>query len=301
MKKPAAKAAARRPAPVRTSARTSVGPSIAASRGASRPAAVPSSSARAPSGAAATPRSQAGAARTPLYRQVLDTLRGDILKGVFPVGSQLPAEEALAARFQVSRNTVREALRHLRDRGLIASRQGAGTTVSGLGAAHGYVQEIDSITDLIQYAASIRYRVDRSELIAADAPLVSQIGGSVGQKWLRIEGLRYADGDAVPLCRTVVYVHADYAGVGRLVGRRKSAIYELIEDLYAEKIGEVEQTFCAYAASADIAKELQVEAGTVVVEVKRTYRTVSKKIAEVAVNQFPFDRFTFAMRLRRAP
>jgi len=123
---------------------------------------------------------------------------------------------------------------------------------------------------------------------------------SVGQKWLRIEGLRFADGDAVPLCRTVVYVHADYAGVGRLVGRRKSAIYELIEDLYAEKIGDVEQTFRAYVAPAVVARELEVESGTVVVEIKRVYRTTSKKIAEVAVNQFAFNRFTFAMRLRRA-
>jgi GntR family transcriptional regulator len=242
----------------------------------------------------------AGAARSPLYKQVLDALRGEILKGVFPVGCHLPTEEVLAARFGVSRNTVREALRHLRDGGLIASRQGAGTTVCRPGAAQGYVQEIDSIADLIQYAASIRYRVDRSELIVADRDLVAQIGGAIGQKWLRIEGLRYADGDTVPLCRTVVYVHADYAGVGRLVGRRKSAIYELIEDLYAEKIGEVEQTFCAYVASTDVARELEVEADSVVVEVKRSYRTLTKKIAEVAVNQFPFDRFTFAMRLRRA-
>jgi GntR family transcriptional regulator len=242
----------------------------------------------------------AGTLRTPLYQQVLDTLRGEILKGRFPVGSHLPTEEMLTARFGVSRNTVREALRHLRDGGLIASRQGAGTTVSRPGATQGYVQEIDSITDLIQYAASIRYRVDRSELVAADRKLAAQIGGAVGQKWLRIEGLRYADGATVPLCRTVVYVHADYAGVGRLVGRRKSAIYELIEDLYAEKIGEVEQTFRAYVASTDVTKELEVESESVVVEVKRVYRTMTKKIAEVAVNQFPFDRFTFAMRLRRA-
>jgi GntR family transcriptional regulator len=213
----------------------------------------------------------------------------------------LPTEAALTARFGVSRNTVREALRHLRDGGLIASRQGAGTTVSRPGAAQGYVQEIDSIADLIQYAASIRYRVDRSELVAADKKLLAQIGGTVGQKWLRIEGLRYADGDTVPLCRTVVHVHSDYAGVGRLVGRNKSAIYELIEDLYAEKIGDVEQIIRAYVAPAEVARELEIGAGTVVVEVKRIYRTVSRKIAEVAVNQFAFDRFTFAMRLRRAP
>ena len=130
---------------------------------------------------------------------------------------------------------------------------------------------------------------------------MSQIGGSVGQSWLRIEGLRSADEDTVPLCRTVVYVHADSAGVGRLVGRRKSASHELIEDLYAEKIGDVEQTIRADVASAAVGRELEVDSGTVLVENERAYRATSRKIAEVAVSRFAFNRFTLAIRLRGAP
>ena len=95
-------------------------------------------------------------------------------------------------------------------------------------------------------------------------------------------------------------MHADYAGVGRLVGRRKSASYELIEDLDAEKIGDVGQTCRADVAPAAVGRELEVESGTVLVESKRVYRTTSRKIAEVAVNQFAFNRFAFTMRLRRA-
>ena len=142
---------------------------------------------------------------------------------------------------------------------------------------------------------------DRSEPIDADKLLVSQIGGSVLQSWLRIEGLRSAAGDAVPLCRTTVYMRANSAGVGRLVGRRKSASHELIEDLYAEKIGDVEQTFRADVASAAVGWELEADSGTVLVESERVYRATSRKIAEVAVSRFAFNRFTFAMRLRGAP
>src|SRR3954462_7551670 len=65
----------------------------------------------------------------PLYVRVAHALKEEIVSGVYPVGSQLPAEDELCKRFSVSRYTVREALRLLRDDDLVASRQGAGTVV----------------------------------------------------------------------------------------------------------------------------------------------------------------------------
>jgi GntR family transcriptional regulator len=65
----------------------------------------------------------------PLYLQVVRALKDEIVSGVHPVGSQLPTEEELCARFSVSRYTVREALRRLREDNLVSSRQGAGTVV----------------------------------------------------------------------------------------------------------------------------------------------------------------------------
>jgi GntR family transcriptional regulator, transcriptional repressor for pyruvate dehydrogenase complex len=60
-----------------------------------------------------------------LYTQLAKMLA----KGDFPKGSRLPAEAELAARFRVSRPTVREALGRLRHEGLISSRRGSGSYV----------------------------------------------------------------------------------------------------------------------------------------------------------------------------
>lgn len=49
--------------------------------------------------------------------------------GTFAVGARLPTEMELAQRLDVSRPVVREALRRLRDDGLLASRQGSGSVV----------------------------------------------------------------------------------------------------------------------------------------------------------------------------
>ena len=69
-------------------------------------------------------------------------LKDEIVKGVHPVGSRLPTEEELCQRFSVSRYTVREALRLLREDRLVSSRKGAGTTVVPPRASDSYVHEV---------------------------------------------------------------------------------------------------------------------------------------------------------------
>ena len=92
-----------------------------------------------------------------LYLQILSSLKDDIVRGVYPVGSQLPTEEELCDRFQVSRYTVREALRRLRDDRLVASRRGAGTTVLPPSSPDSYVHEVTSFNDLITFATGVRF------------------------------------------------------------------------------------------------------------------------------------------------
>src|SRR6476620_1828299 len=90
----------------------------------------------------------ASGTEAPLYRRVVDVLRADIANSRHAVGDRLPTEDALCRRFGVSRHTVREALRALRDEGLVASRQGAGTTVVRRTARPLYVTSVSSIEEL---------------------------------------------------------------------------------------------------------------------------------------------------------
>lgn len=60
-----------------------------------------------------------------LAREVL----ARIVSGAYPRGERLPSENDLAAQFGCGRSTVREALRHLTDLGLLRSRRGSGAMV----------------------------------------------------------------------------------------------------------------------------------------------------------------------------
>ena len=50
---------------------------------------------------------------SPLYHQLMQRIRGDIERGVYPVGSRIPPEHELEKLYQVSRVTVRRALAEL--------------------------------------------------------------------------------------------------------------------------------------------------------------------------------------------
>lgn len=80
------------------------------------------------------PAAPAADAFSPLAKErssarIADVIRRTIVEGRFRPGEQLPPERTLAERFQVTRNTVREALRNLEHLRLVTVRHGSGATV----------------------------------------------------------------------------------------------------------------------------------------------------------------------------
>ena len=67
--------------------------------------------------------------RSRIYEHIVEQIRALIHEGRWAPGDQIPPERELAERFQVSRTSVREALRALEMQGVIESRQGGGTFV----------------------------------------------------------------------------------------------------------------------------------------------------------------------------
>ena len=67
--------------------------------------------------------------RSRLYQGIVQQIEGLLEKGDLRPGDQLPPERQLAEQFQVSRASVREALRTLELLGIVETRAGGGTFV----------------------------------------------------------------------------------------------------------------------------------------------------------------------------
>ena len=84
-----------------------------------------------------------------LYEQIVQQIEESILKGALKPGDQLPAERDLAQRFGVSRTAVREAVKALREKGLVEAYSGRGTFITD-GTSHAVRQSLDLMVKIGQ-------------------------------------------------------------------------------------------------------------------------------------------------------
>ena len=98
----------------------------------------------------------------PLRESVRDTLRSRIFEGHYAPGTRL-VERDLAAEFNVSRLPIREALRMLRQEGLIRDRAGRGSEVSGLSA-----KDVEDLFDVRQSLEVLACRLAAKRATAED-------------------------------------------------------------------------------------------------------------------------------------
>ncbi|TGD71072.1 GntR family transcriptional regulator [Mangrovimicrobium sediminis] len=237
--------------------------------------------------------------KRPLYLQVAGTLREEIVSGVYPVGSKLPTEDGLCERFSVSRYTVREALRLLREDGLVASRKRAGTVVIPPRVSGSDIQQVMSINDLLALGTDTRFRIDAIHTVTIDTELAAHTGLEPGEQWLRVEGFRFNEGENAPASRTEHFINRKYAAVGRLLQRHEGPIFPLIEDLFGINIVRVEQQISAAILPPPLAAVLEVEEGSAALEIRRTYTTADASVAQITINIHPGTRFQHSMSMRR--
>ncbi|HEX5935650.1 MAG TPA: FadR/GntR family transcriptional regulator [Pseudorhizobium sp.] len=93
---------------------------------------------------------QEGHARKGLPDIVFERMHRAIKSGSYKPDERLPTEHELATEFEVSRPVIREALRRLREQGMIYSRRGAGSFVRAIGLREplGFGQ-LENVADLL--------------------------------------------------------------------------------------------------------------------------------------------------------
>lgn len=235
----------------------------------------------------------------PRYQDVADILIREVSDGQFPVGSMLPTELELCERFDVSRYTVREALRRLEEMGLVARRQGSGTVVVATESGSGYVQTLGSLAELLQYPPETRLYISETKELTANRKRAQLLRCRVGDKRVRISGIRRVDTSGRPICWTDIYILPEYAGVADIIGKKAGSAYALIEEEFGERVEHVEVDMFASAASNRLAEALDIAPGTPAMTIIRRYTGRDNRVFEVSISVHPADRFTYSIALKR--
>jgi len=88
-----------------------------------------------------------------LFEQIVRQVEDSILSGQLKTGDQLPPERELAQHFGVSRTAVREAVKTLREKGLVEPHSGRGTFVTD-GTSQAIRQSLDLMIRINQQEGS---------------------------------------------------------------------------------------------------------------------------------------------------
>jgi GntR family transcriptional repressor for pyruvate dehydrogenase complex len=122
-----------------------------------------------------------------VFEQAVEQIRGLILSGEFEPGEKLPSEIELSKLLDVSRSSVREALRVLEAEGLIEVRRGAGVFVAShpfqntirVEYVHWLAKRKESLIQLLQVRQSLEGLTSRLAASLADEHVIKQLGENV--------------------------------------------------------------------------------------------------------------------------
>ena len=234
----------------------------------------------------------------PRYQRIQRVLEERLVAGDYPVGSLMPTEIELASEFATSRFTVREALRHLTERGYIKRKQGLGTRVVSTDPKAEYVQSFESLESLMQVAVETWFVFHETTRITLDGELAERVGGREGEEWFRITGVRWTHPGGRAVCHIQSFIPPRFANVIGELENHDGPFFSLLERYDQGPIDEVVQEIRAVAMPPEISRTLGLPRESWALQLLRRYVTAGG-VMIASFNWHPADQLTYTMRIER--
>lgn len=233
----------------------------------------------------------------PLYHQVYTALRDRIFDGTYGADERLPSETELIDLFGVSRITVRRALDELSARGLVLREQGRRTQVAPYRPGASLRASVEGlIENNLRMAEQTTIEVLEFDYVAADKEVAEalQIGqGDIVQWAVRVRSL-----EATPFSYIVTYLPEQ---IGRTFRRQdlSSTPFLVLLERCGVPVVRAEQTITAVSADRSVAKALQIEPGTALLQAMRRVYDVEDRPVQFLSVQYRPDIYRYDMSLER--
>lgn len=228
------------------------------------------------------------ASSVPLWSQLFEDISRRLEAGAF--AASFPGEHQLVAEYGVSRHTVREALRRLREGGVLESSRGRGTRVhqpqieQPVGALYSLFRAVESLgleqrSEVRRLEVRTEPRVAEQLRLAADAELVY------------LERLRLADGEPLALDHTWMprdigepLLAADFTHV---------ALYDELDRRAGVRLTGGREHIQAIVPTAELRRTLHIDRAVAVFAIERQ-GSLNGRLVEWRESLVRGDRFSLA-------
>ena len=228
----------------------------------------------------------------PLYFQVAQHLEDAIISGAIPPGTLFHNEIQLADDLGLSRPTMRRAMQHLVDKGLIVRRRGIGTRV-----VQPKVRRQLELTSLYEDLRSTGQEptteVLSFETVEADEEVAAHLGLPAGTTVARLERLRSAN--ELPIARMTNYLPERFADLDPDT-LAEQGLYQLLRGR-GVVLHSATQTIGARTATAGEARRLGEPRGAALLTMQRTAYDDHGVAVEYGTHLYAASRYSFEIDL----
>jgi DNA-binding GntR family transcriptional regulator len=231
------------------------------------------------------------------YAALAQQLADEIAKGEYAGGVRFPTEHDLKKRFGVGRHTVREALKALREQGLVTRRRKVGTTVLMERPTSHYSHSLWDLNGLLAFAGDTVLDIRYEGFVTVSGVKVFGFDDSPN-RWLRIAGLRSRRSTGQPLCWSEVFIPTQFVREREVLRQHDRSIYERVMEQNSLRLEYVEQEIKAAVIPGSLAQSLEVESQSAALLVARRYVSHTGVTFEVTQNLYPSDRYSVRSLIR---
>ncbi len=232
----------------------------------------------------------------PVYVQIREQLRQEIAGGALKRGEKLPPEHELAARFKVSRLTLRESVEDLVHEGLLYRRHGVGTFVAVPHLQRDHTRLTSFFDKAEQEGIKVRASLLKLEVIPAKPPVAKALDLAPGGQVIRVKTLRFANN--VPI--TIHDAHVPHQLFSSIL--KENFEVQHLWDLYEKcgyKVKRAVQRLEAREADKQVSKLMRVKQGTPVLFKERTVYSADGTPVEFTYCWNRGDLYSLTVELER--
>ena len=206
--------------------------------------------------------------KMPLYGQLMNFLLSEIECDKFKEHEKLPSERELCDKFNLSRDTVRQAIFQLEKMGYIYKKHGKGTFVAPKQLKPDLYKFYDFTEEMKKLGKEAISKVLSFEIIPADKYIANALKIKENSNVHRITRLRLVD--SIPLIFEKAYLPIEKFNYFYIDELNTSSLCNILKNRFSIKFSKGEETFHPITPDEDITRYLNLMKFQPVIKIERT-------------------------------
>lgn len=232
----------------------------------------------------------------PLYQQLKNILKGQMLSGVLKPGDQIPSESELCRIYGVSRITVRQAVRSLVDEGFLYRKQGKGTFVASPKLRRRLPKLYSFSEDMMELGLRPSSKLLEQTVIEVDEELAELLRlPSANRQVNKLVRVRMANDEPILIERTLVPVYL-CPNLWK-EDLERGSLYAILREKYGLLLDHAYETYEVGKVRKDEARSLGCRVGSPAFIIERFTYLRNEVPVELTRSVARGDRLRFTVKL----